>query len=60
MRVIFVLPFKSSLLEPATRQLHALYAGVVQYRLEDGDVGAAPHSAFRIPDSLFFLEKQPL
>lgn len=34
-----VLPFKSSLLEPATRQLHALYAGVVQYRLEDGDVG---------------------
>jgi len=55
-----VLPFKSSLLEPATRQLHALYAGVVQYRLEDGDVGAAPHSAFRIPDSLFFLEKQPL
>lgn len=34
-----VLPFKTSLLEPATRQLHALYAGVVQYRLEDGDVG---------------------
>jgi 1-acyl-sn-glycerol-3-phosphate acyltransferase len=34
-----VLPFKSSLLEPATRQLHALYVGVVQYRLEDGDVG---------------------
>jgi 1-acyl-sn-glycerol-3-phosphate acyltransferase len=34
-----VLPFKTSLLEPATRQLHALYAGVIQYRLEDGDVG---------------------
>ena len=34
-----VLPFKSSLLEPATRQLHALYAGVVQYKIEDGDVG---------------------
>ena len=34
-----VLPFKSSLLEPATRQTHALYASHIRYQLEDGDVG---------------------
>ncbi len=34
-----VLPFKSSLLEPATRQAHALFASLVQYELDDGDVG---------------------
>jgi lyso-ornithine lipid O-acyltransferase len=34
-----VLPFKSSLLEPATRQTHSLFAGLIQYQLEDGDVG---------------------
>ena len=34
-----VLPFKSSLLEPATRQTHALYASHIRYHLEDGDVG---------------------
>lgn len=34
-----VLPFKSSLLEPATRQSHGLYASHIQYQLEDGDVG---------------------
>jgi len=34
-----VLPFKSSLLEPAARQTHALFAGLVQYELDDGDVG---------------------
>lgn len=33
-----VLPFKSSLLEPATRQVHSLTAGLIQYELEDGDV----------------------
>lgn len=33
-----VLPFKSSLLEPATRQTHALFVGVIQYELEDGNV----------------------
>lgn len=33
-----VLPFKSSLLEPATRHLHALFAGVIQYEIEDGNV----------------------
>ncbi len=33
-----VLPFKSSLLEPATRQCHSLSAGLIQYQLEDGDV----------------------
>jgi len=33
-----VLPFKSSLLEPATRQTHSLFAGLIQYELDDGDV----------------------
>lgn len=33
-----VLPFKSSLLEPASRQVHSLWAGLIQYELEDGDV----------------------
>lgn len=32
-----VLPFKSSLLEPATRQTHPLWAGVIHYELDDGD-----------------------
>ena len=34
-----VLPFKSSLLEPATRQSNALYGGLIEYHIEDGDVG---------------------
>src|SRR5208283_3158198 len=34
-----VLPFKSSLLEPAVRQTHPLYAALIQYELEDGDAG---------------------
>ena len=34
-----VLPFKSSLLEPATGCCHALTASLIAYRLEDGDVG---------------------
>jgi lyso-ornithine lipid O-acyltransferase len=34
-----VLPFKTSLLEPATRQTHPLFVGLIQYELEDGDVG---------------------
>lgn len=34
-----VLPFKSSLLEPAARQAHPLSAGLIQYALGDGDVG---------------------
>jgi 1-acyl-sn-glycerol-3-phosphate acyltransferase len=33
-----VLPFKSSLLEPATRYTCALTAGLIAYDLEDGDV----------------------
>ncbi len=33
-----VLPFKSSLLEPATRHTHALTAGLIAYDLKDGDV----------------------
>ena len=33
-----VLPFKSSLLEPATCQPHALSAGFIEYALADGDV----------------------
>ena len=33
-----VLPFKSSLLEPATRHAHAVTAGVIGYQLSDGDV----------------------
>lgn len=34
-----VLPFKSSLLEPATRRGCPLWASLIEYRLEDGDVG---------------------
>jgi 1-acyl-sn-glycerol-3-phosphate acyltransferase len=34
-----VLPFKSSLLEPAARQAPPLSAGVIQYALDDGDAG---------------------
>jgi len=34
-----VLPFKSSLLEPAVRQTHPLSAALIQYALEDGEVG---------------------
>ena len=33
-----VLPFKSSLLEPATRQTHPLATGFLRYELGDGDV----------------------
>jgi len=33
-----VLPFKSSLLEPATRQTHSLSAGLIRYELADGNV----------------------
>lgn len=33
-----VLPFKSSLLEPAARQSHPLSAGSIRYELDDGDV----------------------
>ena len=33
-----VLPFKSSLLEPAARDTHPLAAGLIQYQLDDGDV----------------------
>ena len=33
-----VLPFKSSLLEPATRDAHALTAGLIAYELTDGEV----------------------
>jgi 1-acyl-sn-glycerol-3-phosphate acyltransferase len=32
-----VLPFKSSLLEPATRQIHSLSISLIQYELDDGD-----------------------
>ncbi len=32
-----VLPFKSSLLEPAARQTHSLTAGLLRYELGDGD-----------------------
>ena len=34
-----VLPFKSSLLEPATRQTDSLFASLIQYQIDDGDVG---------------------
>jgi len=34
-----VLPFKSSLLQPAARQAHPLSAALIQYALRDGDVG---------------------
>jgi 1-acyl-sn-glycerol-3-phosphate acyltransferase len=32
-----VLPFKSSLLEPATQQTHSLSVGRIHYELDDGD-----------------------
>jgi 1-acyl-sn-glycerol-3-phosphate acyltransferase len=34
-----VLPFKSALLEPATRHPHSLSVAVIQYEIDDGDVG---------------------
>jgi 1-acyl-sn-glycerol-3-phosphate acyltransferase len=34
-----VLPFKSALLEPATRHPHSLSVGLIQYEIDDGDVG---------------------
>jgi 1-acyl-sn-glycerol-3-phosphate acyltransferase len=33
-----VLPFKSSLIEPATQSRHAVWAGLIEYDLEDGSV----------------------
>jgi 1-acyl-sn-glycerol-3-phosphate acyltransferase len=33
-----ILPFKSSLLEPAARQMHPLAVALIQYELDDGDV----------------------
>jgi 1-acyl-sn-glycerol-3-phosphate acyltransferase len=33
-----ILPFKSSLLEPVTRQNHPLTVGLIAYELSDGDV----------------------
>jgi 1-acyl-sn-glycerol-3-phosphate acyltransferase len=35
-----ILPFKSSLLEPAAQQKYPLTAGCIQYTLADGDAGA--------------------
>jgi 1-acyl-sn-glycerol-3-phosphate acyltransferase len=35
-----VLPFKSSLLEPATQQKHPLTVGRLRYAITDGDAGA--------------------
>ena len=35
-----ILPFKSSLLEPAVQQQHPLAVGCVQYTLADGDAGS--------------------
>jgi 1-acyl-sn-glycerol-3-phosphate acyltransferase len=35
-----ILPFKSSLLEPAAQQKHRLAVGCIQYALADGDAGA--------------------
>jgi 1-acyl-sn-glycerol-3-phosphate acyltransferase len=34
-----ILPFKTSLLEPATRQVHSLSISLIQYELDDGDAG---------------------
>jgi lyso-ornithine lipid O-acyltransferase len=33
-----ILPFKSALLEPATRHPHSLSVGLIQYEINDGDV----------------------
>jgi 1-acyl-sn-glycerol-3-phosphate acyltransferase len=35
-----VLPFKSSLLEPAAQPVHPLVVGAIRYAIEDGDAGA--------------------
>ena len=34
-----ILPFKSSLLEPAAQTAHPLSVGAIQYAIEDGDAG---------------------
>ena len=34
-----ILPFKSALLEPATRHPHSLSVGWIQYKIDDGEVG---------------------
>jgi 1-acyl-sn-glycerol-3-phosphate acyltransferase len=58
-----VLPFKSSLLEPATRQLHALTAGLIAYELADGNVSEEVcywKDMTLVPHLLNFLGKRTL
>jgi 1-acyl-sn-glycerol-3-phosphate acyltransferase len=48
-----VLPFKSSLLEPAAQSAHPISVSAIQYSIEDGDAGAevcywGSHTFFRI------------
>ena len=58
-----VLPFKSSLLEPATRHLHALTAGLIAYELPDGNVSEEVcywKDMTLVPHLLNFLSKRTL
>jgi 1-acyl-sn-glycerol-3-phosphate acyltransferase len=58
-----VLPFKSSLLEPTTRHLHALTAGLIAYELADGNVSEEVcywKDMILVPHLLNFLSKRTL
>jgi 1-acyl-sn-glycerol-3-phosphate acyltransferase len=48
-----ILPFKTSLLEPATRQVHSLSISLIQYELDDGD-GDAGKEVCYWGDATFF------
>ena len=58
-----VLPFKSSLLEPAARHLHALTVGLIAYELADGTVSEEVcywKDMTLVPHLLNFLSKRTL
>jgi lyso-ornithine lipid O-acyltransferase len=56
-----VLPFKSSLLEPAARELRPIAVGAIEYRLDDGDPGnevAYWGDAMLVPHLITLLSKR--
>jgi len=58
-----ILPFKSSLLEPAARHLHALTAGLIAYELADGNVSEEVcywKDMTLVPHLLNFLSKRTI
>jgi 1-acyl-sn-glycerol-3-phosphate acyltransferase len=58
-----ILPFKSSLLEPAAHHLHALTAGLISYELADGNVSEEVcywKDMTLLPHVLNFLSKRTL